>query len=224
MEKCISCSEEFDTREAMKRHHCIEHGESIAGEIVECDNCGDEFRQRSNRLKGNNFCDEKCFDEWQLKTEENEGPNNERWESLEVPCSYCQKKIYRQPHRLEKTENCFCSSECENKWRSENIVGENHWQWKENSESINYGKRWFKYRREIRELDDNKCQICGVTKEEYGMNLDVHHVIPVKKFENVDDAHKKCNMVLLCRSCHRNVEKLSEIEQKEKIQNKRICD
>ncbi|MFU8870248.1 HNH endonuclease, partial [Natronococcus sp.] len=37
-------------------------------------------------------------------------------------------------------------------------------------------------------------------------NPDVHHVRPVRSFENAEDAHTLDNVVTLCRSCHRRVE------------------
>ncbi|MEA1972395.1 MAG: DEAD/DEAH box helicase [Candidatus Cloacimonadota bacterium] len=66
----------------------------------------------------------------------------------------------------------------------------------------NYGKDWKKISQEVKERDNNCCQNCG--KED--QNLDVHHKIPFKQFENKNDANRLDNLVTLCKSCHKKVE------------------
>lgn len=61
------CDRTFSTQRDMKVHHKTQHGESIAGLIVECSWCGDEFRRQKARVERGerNFCPDKdCEIEW----------------------------------------------------------------------------------------------------------------------------------------------------------------
>lgn len=69
-----------------------------------------------------------------------------------------------------------------------------------------YGKTWSRMRDRVRNRDDNVCQLCGIGEEENGRKPDVHHIEPVRLFEDPNDAHFMENMIQLCRSCHKKVE------------------
>ncbi|WP_268105321.1 HNH endonuclease [Natronomonas gomsonensis] len=87
---------------------------------------------------------------------------------------------------------------------SENWRGENHHQWE--GGTADYTGKWRSVRREALKRDDYECQRCGKTKEEMGRNPDVHHLIPVRSFDDPQDAHRLLNLVCLCRRCHAIVE------------------
>lgn len=78
--------------------------------------------------------------------------------------------------------------------------GSEHYAWKENPESVDYGDNWFHQRIAARERDGNTCQICG--KEADDRNLDVHHITPVRKYDSPEDANELDNLITLCRKCH----------------------
>ena len=85
-------------------------------------------------------------------------------------------------------------------------------QWK-GGVSDSYGAGWGKARERVRERDD-VCQHCGCEGDE--RQLDVHHIVPFRLFEQADEtptgkAHELGNLVLLCRPCHRKAER-GEIE------------
>jgi 5-methylcytosine-specific restriction endonuclease McrA len=70
--------------------------------------------------------------------------------------------------------------------------------------SNRYGSGWSIVRDRIRARDE-VCQHCGHDGSEY--RLEVHHIIPVRLFRDVDDAtvsdaHDPENLVLLCNHCH----------------------
>jgi len=75
---------------------------------------------------------------------------------------------------------------------------------------VEYGEDWKETRNNILQRDDYECQICGTTRDEhlekYGRSLDVHHIVPKRKFENDDEANDPENLVTLCRKCHRKWE------------------
>ncbi len=66
-----------------------------------------------------------------------------------------------------------------------------------NNGSNYYGKNWETISAGIRERDGNKCRNCGVSGE-----LDVHHIIPFKRFEEEQDANDPDNLISLCPRCH----------------------
>lgn len=78
--------------------------------------------------------------------------------------------------------------------------GPEHWKWKENPDSIDYGDNWHHQRKAARDRDDDTCQICG--KESNERHLDVHHIRPIKSFDSLEDANTLDNLITLCRSCH----------------------
>jgi len=46
-------------------------------------------------------------------------------------------------------------------------------------------------------------------------SMDVHHIKPVRSFEDFEQAHTMENMVQVCRGCHRTIEKYDVEKQKE---------
>jgi len=75
-----------------------------------------------------------------------------------------------------------------------------------------YGIGWTdKKKRRIRLRDNRECWSCSLSqdthKEEYGIKLDVHHIVPVRKFSLSDPrANSPQNLITLCRPCHKQWE------------------
>jgi len=72
------------------------------------------------------------------------------------------------------------------------------------------GEGWTQGRRETLERDDYTCRACGMTDEEhreiYDRGLDVHHVVPLRKFETKRKANDPENLVTACVPCHKRYE------------------
>jgi len=51
-----------------------------------------------------------------------------------------------------------------------------------------------------------KGSVTSRTSEGIGREPDIHHIKPVREFDDPADAHQLDNVVCLCRSCHRTVE------------------
>ena len=85
------------------------------------------------------------------------------------------------------------------------VSGENHPRWRENS-SYYYGTEWEEKREKAIQRDDEKCQLCGIHRDEHqdkhGSDLHVHHIKPANEFDMVSEAHSLDNLVTLCRSDH----------------------
>lgn len=82
--------------------------------------------------------------------------------------------------------------------------GENSPTWK-GGKSHHYTGNFYKARKEARERDKFTCQLCGITEEEYGHELSVHHIESYRHFKDKKEANKLDNLVSLCEPCHRFV-------------------
>jgi len=203
---CPTCgAAHFHTRKGMKLHHKKQHGESLAGTVVECDWCGDEKRVSlyDSRTHEHFFCNAGgCKAEW---IRENVGGDNHPLANrVTRECDACGAEITRNPSSF--AEMAFCDYECQGDWLSENQSGEDHPNWQGGRSQIVYGSGWKRARAKALERDDHSCVICGVTKEEKPKRIDVHHIRPVESFEDNSEAHDLDNLVTLCRSHHRRWE------------------
>jgi len=227
---CDWCSERFYKRpcnkEKFEHHFCSKecHGkwlsENNTGEKhwqynrieVKCENCDDTKIVPPSYVENseNTYCDSKCQAEYEGRS----GHDNGRWKpKIRINCEQCDVGFDVHKSRYERKGNNFCSISCRADWMSENIVGENHHQYK--GGTLYYGETWNRKRKKVQERDENVCQLCQKQPEQ---KPDVHHIKPVREFENPNEAHTMENMVQLCRSCHRKMEVKTEKEQRERIE------
>lgn len=201
---CPTCSEEFSSERSMRIHHSMSHGESLAKSVANCVSCGDEFEYYPSSKQGKycGICVEKetwggsGISEWNKE-------NKREVNKIQIFCNNCNQSILRHKSRINTNKN-FCSTECQKEWRSENMVGENHPQYE--GYNSNYSGSWWSSRREARERYNHQCFLCKKSKNELGQEPDIHHIIPVKEFDEERKAHYQENLVALCRKCHRNIE------------------
>ena len=77
------------------------------------------------------------------------------------------------------------------------ICGENNHCWQGGISFEPYGLKFNKYLKgRIRERDNRTCQECGMTEEQLGYSLCVHHIDYNKQNNNEN------NLICLCKSCH----------------------
>jgi len=85
-----------------------------------------------------------------------------------------------------------------------------------------YGPNWNERADEIRARDDYECQNCGMPNavhiDEYGEQLNVHHIKKARKFDCHQEANRDENLVSLCNSCHGKYEYLPAENAKELIE------
>jgi 5-methylcytosine-specific restriction endonuclease McrA len=121
---CPTCGDTFGSTQYMKVHHSHAHGESIAGDLIECDWCGDEFRRNPSATDGANYCSDECASNG--RSERYTGDGHPRYDGGKetVTCEYCESQYGVWPTNAEKSR--FCSTDCKAEWQSENVGGETH--------------------------------------------------------------------------------------------------
>jgi 5-methylcytosine-specific restriction endonuclease McrA len=164
----------------------------------ECKWCGETFTTiPSSEQK---ICSQECAMEYMK--ESFSGKDSHFWkEKTEVPCEICGETMYLSEWELDR--KVVCSRKCYSKYISENYSGENSWHWKGGRED-DYGSDWDGIAENIREKYNRKCQLCGGKSER--RKISVHHIIPVREFDDVSNSHFDENLVALCESCHSVVE------------------
>lgn len=163
---------------------------------LECEICGEDYSEKHAKKDSSRFCSRECAGKWKSQAYSGEG-NPYDFKDYQITCEWC-GEIDDDPANKDAR---FCSQDCMVEWRSQEYSGENHPRWKGGGEYYR-GPNWHKQRRKARKRDDNECQHCGVTDTE----LDVHHIIPFRKFEDYKRANRLQNLITLCDSCHSNVE------------------
>lgn len=143
---------------------------------VSCIICGIKFRTDRKTVK---YCSLEC---------KNEG--NKR-KLVTSTCFSCKKEFKRPSFTTPSTKRVFCSKRCGA--RQFSIENPNR-----------YGSKWGRIRERVVKRDNYTCQICNLkTKDNYALN--VHHIVPIESFDNIDEANKMSNLQTLCYECHMDI-------------------
>lgn len=169
--------------------------------------------QHAQNSYTNHFCNLRCRSQW--RTIHFRGSNNPSYDGglILENCVECFTLCRRTKSKLKRNHNrAFCSYRCYGVWRSREIVGEKHPRWS-GGKIPYYGPNWRRQRRAARKRDNFTCRVCAVTELVLGKSLDVHHVIPFRRFNyvvgensNYKPANALSNLVSLCFDCHPRVE------------------
>jgi len=209
---CPTCDRNFSSEQGVKIHHIREHDESIAGELVECSFCGKELRRKPSAISDNNFCDTVCKSKWQQSIT---GEDHHLYNRVTIVCDNCGNSIDKKPSRVR--DNNFCDVECEAEWRSNKFSGDGHPQYIDGRSFERYynTSEWKNFRDEMRVKLDTDCQICGCSPSDRQNSL--HHIVPVREFESMEEANTEDNVVFLCQSHHVMLENMTEKEQRKEL-------
>lgn len=202
---CEWCGGEFITSGAQRNNKfcsndCLRNWKKSLREKQYCARCGKEitFDERCYKRK---YCDE-C-----IRIARSESQINK----IQTECAFCHKKIYVIPSRYATNKFCYCNSICMAKHYSEIHRGENSPSWK-GGISHHYIGDYFSIRRDIRKRDNYTCQRCGITEDEYGKEMSVHHIRKYNLFEDKYQANEMTNLICLCEKCHRFVHSKRNID------------
>lgn len=183
------------------------HGiETRKEQQYECHTCGDIFSEYPSQVNSHvHFCSMDCQAVWQ--SEVRVGENSPNWEGGKniFVCDNCGEDFEEWESKL-RWEGKFCGDEC----RIEAS--------KEPGSPLYYGPEWDEIAEQVREKV-GECQAVGCEKErsDNGSKLHIHHLKPVRVFENPEDAHFEENLVALCAKHHQRIE--SKENQLEMIEN-----
>lgn len=200
-----------------------------------CEWCGKEFKVDGSH-KNNKFCSPECLHVFKTKDRENtyceicgkgmgyighpvrfcnECLSIHKSESqinrIEVPCAYCGKIIFAIPSRVEKNKFLYYNMDCMAHHYAKIYTGENSPNWKGGKKHYTGG--WFNARDKAKERDNYTCVRCGITEQEYGQELSVHHIKLYREFEDKVEANQLDNLVCLCEPCHRYVHSNANINK-----------
>lgn len=207
---CSECGERFYDPKA-RRTYCEDcytgAGEQNgnwkgAKERAACRRCGEDFEYYPSNKEGV-FCPD-CVDEAEefLGSPSYDGKLTEK---VTTPCEQCGDEVTLRQSKRNYGAGRFCSRNCLSRWQSENWQGEDHPNWNGGWNEFRVNG-WSKAKREALERDDHRCQSCGATASELGREPDIHHIVPVRTFDDPDTAHTLENLIALCPSCHTAVE------------------
>lgn len=159
-----------------------------------CQECGKKFEvyPSQERYKENKYCSKDCY-----------GKSNINRKTVE--CQYCSKEVEKTEYKANESDKNFCNHKCQGKYQSERWKGNEHPAWKGGHPEF-YGKNWKQKRKKTLKRDSYKCQMCGTTPKKLGHDLDVHHIKPIRIFDEPEDANFLENLITVCRECHREIE------------------
>ena len=199
---CKACGSEFYHPKA-DRSYCAgcnpnagEHNPNWrdAREVTECKLCDTAFEYYPSNKDGV-YCPAcvEASDEF-LGTPSYEMRDIER---IRKKCGQCGEEMEVLQSTLDYGHGKFCSIECRDASFSDGF---------ENPHSEPYNGIWHRIRRRAYERDDHRCQVCGKTMAEIGREPDVHHITPIREYDDPDESHRLENVICLCRLCHRRAE------------------
>lgn len=206
MYSCPSCSEQLPTEQGMHTHHALKHGESISRIESLCDTCGTIFEYYPKRRSGT-YCSIDC-NPHEPPEFSRSGEDHPSYNSVKDICDTCGSTIKVTEYERENYDHHFCSNRCYGDYRSELVSGSGNPMYIDDSSraASYYTGTWNEARRSALRRDNFMCQECGKNRDELGMNPDVHHIEPVRTFEDPQEAHNLNNLICLCKSCHRKEE------------------
>lgn len=84
----------------------------------------------------------------------------------------------------------------------------------EDSGSIYYGPNWKSVREDVIEADGGQCVVC-LSEED----LHVHHIKPLRLFDNTETANQPDNLATLCGRCHMRVEVIQDADKRRGVES-----
>jgi len=196
---CQRCNEKFTVApwEASWRKYCskdchYKERDWSPPVILKCEYCGNEFTIPTwiARKQNQKYCSRECSNKGRTGKPLSQPRGRPK---VTLTCQHCDKPFI--VHACYSHRKC-CSRECAIAERP-SMAGANNPAWNGGTSFEPYNPEFNDdLRRSIRKRDNYTCQSCGITQDNNGIALDVHHIDFDKKNSNPN------NLISLCRSCH----------------------
>jgi hypothetical protein len=202
MTECPKCGDSFESDHGMKIHHFREHGESLAVKesICSIEGCKNSFEYYPSEKEG--LICPSCIKSGKNihHTDEYSDLGERVTNYIKTSCFTCGENMVVS--QSDYSDRVFCDEECLSDFQSDRMTGSSNPRYVDGSSSgKKYNSLWRSVRDKSLDRDNHQCVICG--SDEY---LHVHHIIPVREFDDEDNAHYIENTVTVCPSCHRKIE------------------
>lgn len=200
--ECEMCREKFSTPKSQDYDYCSkECYESLIEK--KCPICDEKFEVNQCR-EWRVYCSRKCMAE-AYSDGRLTGENHPRWvKKTEIECDNCGECYTPAPSRV--SESKFCSWICFKESQEDLMpTGKNHPRYKGGRQRY-YGSNWYKIRRKVLKRDDYECVICGRGKQEIGRSPSVHHIKPLRYFDQKENANTLINLITVCPKHHGMIE------------------
>lgn len=107
---CPTCGEAHESNRAMKIHHKMAHGESVAKVVKECPLCQDEFETWEDESNSRVYCSQSCQNS--AHSERISGESHPRYTLENRECDNCSESIKVADWELKRYDNHYCSEQC----------------------------------------------------------------------------------------------------------------
>jgi hypothetical protein len=218
---CDHCGEmfghDFPKSKLEKRQFCSDECHYESKRVtLECGNCGSEFSRPQGEVDDdadNYFCSAECRLQHAPKRMIRTCPTcgEDFATDPSTDSTYCSHECMREHYkeRMKGENNPNYGNRHEDMWTmpaemrkdlSEARMGENNPNWVDGSPRNGQWRFQTQVYNWAEQHLGTECTLCG---EE---DLNVHHVVPRRFFEEIPMAHFASNLVPLCRSCHARVD------------------
>lgn len=132
-------------------------------------------------------------------------------EQVKVRCTACGRRFAVPRWFTEQGLNLrFCTRACRMAWEQERIDGRDRVA--PTGRPKQRGGNWQLQARRARQRDGFRCQVCGVTEEALGRQLDVHHRVPARTYRHASESNQLSNLVTVCPACHKRLEERGRLD------------
>jgi hypothetical protein len=178
---CETCGKTFSVHAARGNARFCSFACRRTGQVKTCHNCGATFYVKPSHADLKDTCSRRCAT--QLRGKDHRSPMQ----------GHAQTPEARQ-HVSAGLQAYF------------NGDPTKHWNYQGGQFTQKRGPSWKEQQLAARQRDGFACRVCGVTEQQLGKKLAVHHIVSYRRFSSHNEANALDNLVSACQSCHMKLE------------------